>query len=64
MSKKDYELLAKFFNSERIKYSTRNDNLSKSFLFQIECMADSLARELKVENNRFDEEKFIKACGF
>jgi hypothetical protein len=57
MTKTDYELIARPFRQMMREYSEDNDT------FIITKLASLLSDELTSENNRFDRNKFLIACG-
>lgn len=56
MTKKDYELIAKAIRASR--YDIRNTQEDKQ---TIDAVADALAYYLKIDNPRFDRNKFMQA---
>lgn len=54
MTKKDYIIIA-----EAINGSLLQNDLLDSFMLK-----NRLVKALKADNPRFDEQRFIKACGF
>ena len=62
MSRKDYELIAASIFEEVKVYQNGDD--SNPNIVVIRGVAYSIAERLQRENERFDLEKFIKACGF
>jgi len=57
MTKKDYELIAKSFNSVISDCETQEE------LEVVYELAESLAVDLKDNNSLFDKDKFLTACG-
>lgn len=59
MSRKDYELIAKAINEERIAVS-----LNADYVRALMLMSHRLASALLSDNPRFNRATFINACGF
>ena len=59
MSKKDYVLIAKVIMAERITWCKDAIIAHKA----IDSIAHTLAQTLKLENPRFDSDRFLTACG-
>jgi hypothetical protein len=63
MTRKDYELIA---NSIRHQYDAINvigdERLRRAKRSALFGLAESLARDLKADNHRFDAGRFIEAC--
>jgi hypothetical protein len=62
MTKKDYIVIAKAVNKAYISLSYASVNMGETKR-SLQTVADALAYELKLENARFDSNKFIEACG-
>lgn len=61
MTKKDYELIAKRFNTALSYYrKPENSNIRGE---AIELFAYQLSDDLMYTNPRFDRNKFLQACG-
>jgi hypothetical protein len=60
MTRKDYILIAQAIKAEVDQY-LRGDEPERQAL---RLLADQLAHRLLQDNNRFDFDRFIKACGF
>ena len=62
MTKKDYELIASLLNNY-----TNNDigglMLTDEQITTARAISKALARELERQNNRFNRDKFLTACG-
>ena len=65
MTRKDYELLAKSLATLRIVYpdGTPVNDYDKGFEHGTKQAAQYIASALAGDNNRFDRERFLKACG-
>ena len=59
MTKKDYELIAQVFADLESDF-----NNCGSDAVSLSIVVEELARALGKDNPRFDEDKFVKACGF
>lgn len=55
MTKKDYELIAGAIYHHRKSYGFRTDAVVKEVIY-------SLCEALKMDNDKFDEEKFRRYC--
>lgn len=62
MTKKDFELIAGALNSARVSNTLNNPNKAL-YLNGIDNAAHLLAQKLAATNERFDRERFLKACG-
>ena len=58
MSKKDYILLSKVVNAELNTWQKDSTGYKA-----VSSVAYTLAQTLKLQNARFDSEKFLTACG-
>jgi hypothetical protein len=58
MTRKDYELIAKAIN-----LAVRGAIALDRPLSELRFLAATLAMDLRRDNPRFDEDKFLKACG-
>ena len=66
MTKKDYELIAKkiYYLTTVSMIAGRGEVVKKEqILTVLDCLAEHLAEGLEKDNPKFDEDKFIKACG-
>jgi len=57
MTRKDYQLLASAISSS---YNTWNAIAAR---MAISDVAHELARQLKIDNEKFDRDRFFEACG-
>lgn len=60
MTRKDYELIAEGIRNTRAKADFQGKAGDEETLAEV---SRSLAQLLKFENVRFDEDRFLKACG-
>ena len=56
MTKKDYEMIAQAINNNSI------GNFKSKLLIDKETLINELCYELNKDNNRFDKDRFVKAC--
>jgi len=61
MTRKDYVLIAAAIKARRDLASAARR--SSEFLGGIDAAAETIAAALALDNQRFDLERFIKACG-
>lgn len=61
MSKKDYQAVADALNDLRASFT--QDNSPTSRMATLHTMARALCRVFEKDNPRFDEDKFLAACG-
>lgn len=62
MTKKDYILLSKAINKAKSSLSYASINMGET-MRSLQVTAEAIAYELKLDNARFDETKFLEACG-
>ena len=62
MTKKDYEVIAKGIAKAKSSLSYASVCMPETDR-SIETLAGAIAYELKLDNGRFNEEKFLTACG-
>lgn len=60
MTRKDYEVIAEGIRNTRARGEFQGTAADEATLTEV---AKSLAQLLKYENIRFDEDKFLTACG-
>lgn len=60
ITKKGYFLLARVFKAFAVEYA---DNRKLNALAFLSSVATVLAHELKQDNDKFDYDRFFKACG-
>lgn len=60
MSRKDFELIAKVLGTEHALFDLKGD---KKALAAIESVAREFAHRLHSTNDRFDAQRFLRACG-
>lgn len=58
MTKRDFELIARTFHAQRIRFMMMPEKQAA-----IDELAEVFAHELENTNPRFDRERFLKACG-
>ncbi len=63
MTKKDYELIAKVISNIENEYEQPNGEFW-SLGYMTYLVARQFAEELGNDNPRFDNETFMKACGY
>ena len=65
MTKKDFELIAYIFNSNRedIINNMQGDRLFKIYLEDNDNTAELFSCELALRYERFDKNRFLRACG-
>lgn len=69
MTKKDYELIAKVFNSRITSLHVLcnngdvKDECGYTAIMELQILADKLATELKADNREFDTDKFLNQSG-
>ena len=61
MTKKDYELVAEAVRQTGLQFVDDEDEVSYTEV--LEEIATRLANSFRSENERFDREKFMTACG-
>lgn len=62
MTKKDYVLLAAALKASRCEFESGSE-YGRGVRTQFEVTALKLATALQSDNQRFDRERFLKACG-
>jgi len=60
MTRKDYIIIAASIDAARME--TRHDTTDEGFQ-AVSRIARELASALRIDNGRFDEARFLKACG-
>lgn len=64
MTKKDYDLIARQFYFELEQWRDNSGPVYGTEAVQaLESMARRMAKRLAIDNPRFDEGKFLSACG-
>lgn len=61
MTKKDYEKIAAVLRQNQGKYDLGNDNTPPYVV--LSDLASDLAVMLQFDNDRFNQDKFLEACG-
>lgn len=62
-TKKDYEKVAAAINKTKQFYCDGQEDVrSEAINEAIDKLKDNLAEEFKVDNSRFNKERFLKAC--
>ena len=64
MTRKDYEILASVISDEMKKILSVNNTWPKELNATIRELTENLAEKLKLDNQNFNKDKFLKACGF
>ena len=59
MTKKHFELIAVVIKDRKERGNGRGERKEV-----LEALANDFANRLQAENERFDKERFLKACGF